>query len=1292
MWIERSYAKRNSNFWLPGVLISFFLLAATPLWMGPGLNDPQPVEPYLNNVFPTTSSGGGSTSIGIVPYKESIQFNSILGMAQAPRSDIFYVIERSGFIYSFDKTATTPTKLLFRNMSNQIWDGQDSGLLGFAFHPDFNKAGSPNRNYIYIFYVTTLSNGRHFRVARITRSSTGEVYEDNSEEVLIEQIVTTNLHRGGALVFGDDGFLYISIGDLGLKPQSQNITDKLCGGVLRIDVDQQGGNISHPIRRTLQQLNQGNTGNYFIPNDNPWQDPNGGLMEEYYAIGCRSPHKMSKDIATGTIYIGNVGSNSGIKKEEINVLSKGANFGWPFREGEADRPDLMARPLTILGSLQDPLHYYEHLSGNRSINGGFVYRGTRIPELQGKYIFGDYGSSNIWSMNSDGTEKTLIGKTPARFATFGQDADGEVYIGLLANNRAIYTLDAVSQVDIPDGWYYLRARHSRKVLDVSTGSTANGANVHQWTKNNTANQQWFIKKLADGAYSLEANHSNKFLEAAGNGTTRGTNIQQWAWTGTNSQRWAFELVDDGYFLLRNIHNNLYTDVSGASTDNQANIHLWTKHGRNNQQWEIIPVDGPAVTAPKFLSETQAFSDLGNMTPAQGIIPYTVNTSLWSDGSEKMRWISLPNDGTHDTAGEQVKMDHLGQWRFEEARGEWAFPPGTIFIKHFELALNENTPSLRKKLETRFVVLLENNQFYGLTYKWNEAGTDAELLYEGLSENFTIQQADGASRIQSWTYPSRSECLNCHTQASGGVLGPQTSQLTGDLLYPSTGITANQLETWDHLNMLDRDLNVVQIQKFISSRSIDDETASLEQRVRSYLDANCSSCHRPNGGPRSEFDLRIETNLDGQQLINGPIIEDLGIPDAKLIVPGSPEKSILYQRIKQVNTPDAMPPLAKNRLHQEGVDLIEAWINSLPGNGGGLKATYFADVTLSTPAINRIDRAVDFNWDVATPEPGFQRTNFSVRWEGYVEARFDELYTFSIIADDGFRMWVDGQQIIDDWRTRAPREGSGQIQLTKGFHEVKIEYFQGGGHARVHLFWESPSQSRELIPAMHMVPELNLTFSLKCFLEGPYDTNANLMKDELREKGLITTTDPYGLGETLSPGLLNIPGVHAIVDWIKVEVREKDAPWVILAEKACLLRRDGTVIEANGRNSLIFKDLAKGEYYISIRHYNHLSLASQSYIDLSNPALIDFSDLGTNVWGGENAGLNQNGLRMLVGGDANGDGTINATDKNGFWRIENGNPFQYGSSKADFNLDGVINAVDKNVYWRGNNSRVALLPE
>ena len=154
--------------------------------------------------------------------------------------------------------------------------------------------------------------------------------------------------------------------------------------------------------------------------------------------------------------------------------------------------------------------------------------------------------------------------------------------------------------------------------------------------------------------------------------------------------------------------------------------------------------------------------MSTLTPAEGVIPYDVNAPLWSDGAEKFRWVAVPNDGVHDASGEQVAYTETG---------EWVFPVGTVFIKHFEIALDERTPQITTRLETRFLIRAQDGGYYGFTYKWNEDGTDATLQTNSLTETLSIRNPNGTFREQNWDFPGTSDCFACHTQASGYVLGP-----------------------------------------------------------------------------------------------------------------------------------------------------------------------------------------------------------------------------------------------------------------------------------------------------------------------------------------------------------------------------------------------------------------------------------------------------------------------------------------------------------------------------------------
>lgn len=334
-----------------------------------------------------------------------------------------------------------------------------------------------------------------------------------------------------------------------------------------------------------------------------------------------------------------------------------------------------------------------------------------------------------------------------------------------------------------------------------------------------------------------------------------------------------------------------------------------------------PLSGGAQP-PATLSATGAFSSLSNLTATAGLIPYEVNSPLWSDGARKERWIAIPNDGQHDTAAEQVVF---------AADQPWTFPVGTVAVKHFELPIDARNPSLVRRLETRFLVAIGGGNFYGVTYRWRADGSDADLLPDGASDIITLINSDGSSRSQTWDYPSRLDCRSCHNLGAGVFLGVNTWQLNGEMAYPGESVLRNQLTAWAEREIFTTPL--ADPTTYPRAVAVDDASASLENRVRSYLAANCASCHSPFGDLNASFDLRFGTSLSDTGLINGSLLYPLGIADAVAIAPGDPARSIVHRRM---NTTDVhkMPPIGRNVIDADAVLALNQWIMTLSPTIGG----------------------------------------------------------------------------------------------------------------------------------------------------------------------------------------------------------------------------------------------------------------------------------------------------------------------------------------------------------------------
>jgi len=306
--------------------------------------------------------------------------------------------------------------------------------------------------------------------------------------------------------------------------------------------------------------------------------------------------------------------------------------------------------------------------------------------------------------------------------------------------------------------------------------------------------------------------------------------------------------------------------------------------------------------PALLSATGAFTSLNTLTPTTGVIPFTVNSPLWSDAAIKTRWVAVPNDGPPYTSAEQMAF---------VPEGEWGFPNGTVFVKHFELVVNEMTGA-KKRLETRLLVRRENGGVYGVTYKWRPDHSEADLLPGALDEDIPITTSSGGQRIQRWSYPSRAQCLECHNSQANFVLGVKTHQMNGDFTYPQTGRTDNQVRTFAHVGLLNPTPNEAEIPTYLKSVPVNHPTSPVQHRMRSWIDANCSHCHRPGGfGPG--YDGRLYTPYENQDLVTFMRFRDH-------------EGSSLYQRDNALDE-TKMPPLAKNMVDETAMAVLRQWIAS-----------------------------------------------------------------------------------------------------------------------------------------------------------------------------------------------------------------------------------------------------------------------------------------------------------------------------------------------------------------------------
>jgi len=319
-----------------------------------------------------------------------------------------FVVEKPGRIWLIpDVSAATPTRTLFLDLTARVTVSADAnderGLLALAFHPGFATNGQ-----FYLWFTTTATTGAgtglHNRLARFrVAPGDGSVADPASEAPLLTQRDEASNHNGGQILFGPDGYLYLSLGDEGggndQFQNSQRIDRDFFAGVIRIDVDRRPGSLPpHPHPAVHADT-------FTIPPDNPFVGATtfngaavapGAVRTEFWATGLRNPWRMAFDSASGRLWLGDVGQGS---REEINVIVRGGNYGWSYREGTLNGP--RGNPPAGAAFLA-PIWEYPNPSQGQSVTGGFVYRGARYPSLVGHYLFADFASGRIWSLQPDG--------------------------------------------------------------------------------------------------------------------------------------------------------------------------------------------------------------------------------------------------------------------------------------------------------------------------------------------------------------------------------------------------------------------------------------------------------------------------------------------------------------------------------------------------------------------------------------------------------------------------------------------------------------------------------------------------------------------------------------------------------------------------------------------------------------------------------------------------------------------------------------------------------------------------
>jgi glucose/arabinose dehydrogenase len=429
--------------------------------------------------------------------------------------------------------------------------------------------------------------------------------------------------------------------------------------------------------------------------------------------------------------------------------------------------------------------------------------------------------------------------------------------------------------------------------------------------------------------------------------------------------WAVKHDGEKILSHREIADTRLT-ITGFGTDSNGEILIADFHNKKSAGLYTLvptPAEKKITTFPKKLSESGLFKSVKGHVMEDSMIPYSVNAVLWSDGVGKQRWLGLPAGG---------KID------YRKSRG-WELPDQTVIVKSFHIDLVEGDPKSRRWIETRFLTR-QGTEWYGYSYAWNDEQTEGTLIEsKGSDREYTIKTKAGEKKLN-WHYPSRSECMVCHSRAAHWVLGFQELQMNHEHDYSPLpaggegqgvrgGVRENQLAVFERLNLFnkfnwssetDAKLRADLKAKGRTTKEINDEIArrnatrdqrsavqstllpfapetapklvdpydrkeDLAARVRSYLHSNCAQCHVEAGGGNAQMELEFTKSLEQMKIIDvAPVHDTFGIKDAKLVAPGHPERSVLLHRISHRGK-GHMPPLATREVDQVMVEAVREWI-------------------------------------------------------------------------------------------------------------------------------------------------------------------------------------------------------------------------------------------------------------------------------------------------------------------------------------------------------------------------------
>ena len=966
------------------------------------------------------------------------------GLTFAPDGRMF-IWQENGIvrIYKNGVLLTTP----FLNIQSRVNTVNDRGMLGFALDPNFATNG-----YVYLAY-TYEPNGNPNDAApktnRLTRMQVDPANPDvvlpNSEVVLLGSIGTapcsnypdgsdcigsdSDSHSVGAIKFAPDGKMFVSFGD----GASYSYADRLA---LRAQ------NLNR-YEGKLLRLNRDGT----APSDNPFYDGTNSARSKIYSYGLRNPYRFAVHPTTGEPYIGDVGWGDW---EEQN-RGRGANFGWACFEGNDPQPAYQANFPAECGSVSaasvtKPLYTYPRNSGAATIGGTF-YTGVQFPtQYRSNYFFADYVQDWIRRMTLDSNGNVVSVQNFATglngIVTLEQGPDGALYYislptGQIRRIRFGNVPVAVASANPTNGVAPLPVSFSSN----GSNNPAGGSITYRW-------------EFGDGAISTEANPSHTYAYA-GNYTARLTVTNQ------------------------------------ANSSSTATVNITVTGTVNNPPTATIlaPTDGTSFAPGQTVTFRGSAYDPNESLPASS-----------------MSWQILLHHDDHihpyttatGESGSFVIQDH----------GTGSFYYEIILTVTDSGGLTDTKRVIANITTSSTTTYLSDLTWTYMTNGWGPAERDRsngeDLQGDGLTITLTgVTYSKGlgvhANSEIRYNLAGQYTTFACDIGVDDEVTSLESSVVfeiwaDGVKLYDSGVMTANTATKNISVNVSGKQELRLIVKDAADGNAYDHADWANARLLRSSTNAPPTvSLTSPTNG--ATFTAPANITLTANAADSDGTIAKVEFYGGTTLI--GTDTTAPYS-FAWSNVAAGTYTLTAKAFDNAGLSTtssaVSITVNAAPpasagsGTGTGLRGEYFDNSNFTSSKLVRTDATVNFNWGTGSPAAGIGADTFSARWTGQIEPRYSETYTFYTISDEGVRLWINDQLIINNWTSHTSTENQGSITLVGGQrYNIKLEYYENTGSAAIQLLWSSANQLREIVPKSRLYPGTGSTTYLSD-LTWTYMTN------------------------------------------------------------------------------------------------------------------------------------------------------------------------------------------------------------